>query len=39
MADLEWIVRVFSYSDRIQEAHMAALHIIVELIRSSIIWC
>ncbi len=28
--DLEWIVSGFSYSDRIQEAHMAAIHIIIE---------
>lgn len=34
MADLEWIVSGFTYSDRIQEAHMAALHILVELIES-----
>lgn len=30
VADLEWIVNGFSYSDRIQEAHMAAIHIIIE---------
>ena len=30
MADLEWIVPNFPYSDRIQEAHMAAIHIIIE---------
>lgn len=29
-ADFEWIVSGFSYSDRIQEAHMAAIHIIIE---------
>lgn len=29
-ADLEWIVQGFSFSDRIQEAHMAAMHIIIE---------
>lgn len=29
-ADYEWIVSGFSYSDRIQEAHMAAIHIIIE---------
>jgi D-sedoheptulose 7-phosphate isomerase len=32
VADLEWVVEGFSYSDRIQEAHMAALHIIIEMI-------
>jgi D-sedoheptulose 7-phosphate isomerase len=31
-ADLEWIVEGFSYSDRIQEAHMTAMHIIIEMI-------
>ena len=30
-ADLEWIVTGFAHSDRIQEAHMAAIHIIIEL--------
>jgi D-sedoheptulose 7-phosphate isomerase len=30
LADLEWIVSGFSWSDRIQEAHMAAIHIIIE---------
>lgn len=30
VADLEWIVEGFSYSDRIQEAHMAAIHIVIE---------
>lgn len=29
-SDLEWIVPGFSFSDRIQEAHMAAIHIIIE---------
>jgi D-sedoheptulose 7-phosphate isomerase len=32
MADLEWIVEGFSTSDRIQEAHMAAIHIIIEMV-------
>lgn len=32
IADLEWIVDGFSYSDRIQEAHMTAIHIIIEMI-------
>jgi D-sedoheptulose 7-phosphate isomerase len=31
-SDLEWIVSGFCYSDRIQEAHMAAIHIIIELV-------
>lgn len=30
LCDLEWIVSGFAFSDRIQEAHMAALHLIVE---------
>ncbi|MBS0621072.1 MAG: SIS domain-containing protein [Verrucomicrobia bacterium] len=30
LSDLEWIVSGFSYSDRIQEAHMTAIHIIIE---------
>jgi D-sedoheptulose 7-phosphate isomerase len=30
--DLEWIVPGFGYSDRIQEVHMAAIHIIIEMI-------
>lgn len=32
LCDLEWIVAGFSFSDRIQEAHMAAIHIILELV-------
>lgn len=32
--DLQWVVSGFRFSDRIQEIHMAALHIIVELIES-----
>ncbi len=31
-SDLEWIVDGFTYSDRVQEAHMMAIHIIIELI-------
>lgn len=34
VADLEWIVDGFSYSDRIQESHMAAIHIIIECVES-----
>lgn len=30
VADLEWIINGFSYSDRIQELHMAAIHLIIE---------
>lgn len=32
MCDLEWIVSGFSFSDRIQEAHMTAIHIIIEMV-------
>jgi len=32
MADLEWIVPGFRYSDRIQEAHMTAIHIIMQMV-------
>lgn len=32
LADLEWVVEGFKYSDRIQEAHMTAIHIIIELV-------
>lgn len=34
IADREWIVDGFRYSDRIQEVHMAALHIIVEAVEA-----
>ncbi|NGX50761.1 MAG: Phosphoheptose isomerase [Chlamydiae bacterium] len=30
--DHEWIVSGFEFSDRIQEAHMAAIHIIIEMV-------
>ncbi|OGN62707.1 MAG: phosphoheptose isomerase [Chlamydiae bacterium RIFCSPHIGHO2_12_FULL_49_11] len=32
VCDLAWVVHGFSFSDRIQEAHMVVLHIIVEMI-------
>ncbi len=32
LADLEWIIEGFAFSDRIQEAHMAAIHIIIEMV-------
>lgn len=35
-ADLEWIVPGFTYSDRIQEAHMTAIHIIIEMIEKEL---
>ena len=31
-SDLEWLVEGFPTSDRIQEAHMAAIHIIIEMV-------
>lgn len=34
--DLEWVVSGFAFSDRIQEAHMAALHIIVEMVEKEL---
>jgi len=34
MADLEWIIPGFPFSDRIQEAHMAAIHIIIESVEA-----
>lgn len=30
--DLEWMVGGFPFSDRIQEAHMTAIHIIIEMV-------
>ena len=32
LCDLEWIISGFPYSDRVQEAHMAAIHIIIEMV-------
>ena len=32
VADLEMLISGFTFSDRIQEAHMAAIHIIIELV-------
>ncbi len=34
--ELEWIVSGFPFSDRIQEAHMAAIHIIIELVEQKL---
>lgn len=36
VADLEWIVRGFKYSDRVQEAHMTAIHIMIEMIEKKL---
>ena len=32
ISDLEWIVEGFKFSDRIQEAHMTAIHIIIQMV-------
>lgn len=39
IADLEWIVSGFPYSDRVQEAHMAAIHIIIEAVEAELFVC
>ena len=36
--DYEWIVSGFDYSDRIQEAHMAAIHIIIEMVERELFY-
>lgn len=36
MADLELLIEGFSTSDRIQEAHMAAIHILIEMIENAL---
>lgn len=36
LADLEWIVDGFKSSDRIQEAHMAAIHLIIEMVEKDL---
>ena len=37
LCDDAWVVGGFSYSDRIQEAHMAAMHIIIEAVESKLL--
>ena len=37
-ADLEWVVDGFPYSDRIQEAHMAAIHMIIEMVEEELFY-
>lgn len=32
LCELEWVVSGFVFSDRVQEAHMAAIHIIIEMV-------
>lgn len=36
LCDLEWHVPGFKFSDRIQEAHMTAIHIIIELVEKEL---
>ena len=36
VADLELIVDGFTYSDRIQEAHMTAIHILIEMVEKQL---
>ncbi len=36
MCHLEWIVDGFPFSDRIQEAHMAAIHILIEQVEEAL---
>ena len=36
VCDLEWIVPGFGFSDRIQEAHMSAIHIAIEVVETMI---
>lgn len=38
LCDLEWIVSGFDFSDRIQEAHMAAIHILIEQVESDLFY-
>ncbi|MDN3504418.1 MAG: SIS domain-containing protein [Rhabdochlamydiaceae bacterium] len=38
MCDFEWIVEGFETSDRIQEAHMTAIHIIIEMIELKLLY-
>lgn len=37
-ADLELIIDGFTYSDRVQEAHMAAIHIIIEIMEEHLFY-
>ncbi len=38
LCDLEWVVGGFDHSDRIQEAHMAAIHVIIELVEQGLFY-
>ncbi|MBI3901191.1 MAG: SIS domain-containing protein [Chlamydiia bacterium] len=36
--DLEWVVSGFTFSDRIQEAHMTAIHLIIEQVERKLFY-
>ena len=36
LCDQEWVVEGFKYSDRIQEAHMTAIHIIIQMVEQEL---
>lgn len=38
LADLEWIVDGFTYSDRVQEVQMAAIHMIIEMVEEELFY-
>jgi D-sedoheptulose 7-phosphate isomerase len=38
LCDLEWILSGFPFSDRIQEAHMAAIHILIEQVEHQLFY-
>jgi len=38
VCDLEWVVEGFAYSDRVQEAHMAAIHMIIEMVEEELFY-
>ena len=38
IADLEWCVTGFKFSDRIQEAHMTAIHIMIEMLEKKLFY-
>ncbi|MBM3201023.1 MAG: SIS domain-containing protein [Chlamydiae bacterium] len=37
--DLAWVVEGFSFADRVQEVHMAAMHVIIELVEKELFSC
>jgi len=39
LSDLELCIEGFQYSDRIQEVHMAAIHIIIEIVETKLFSC